>query len=87
MSSDRADYGASVLSNGQVLVAGGQNSAGIYLNSTELYDPPTGLWTITVMLNSARGFHTVSLLTNGQVLVAGGYNGVNYLNSAELYQM
>ena len=53
----------------------------VYLNSAELYDPSTGVWTITGNMNNARYYHTASVLTNGKVLVAGGGS----LNSAELY--
>ena len=53
-----------------------------YLNSAELYDPASGLWTGTGSLGSARFRHTATLLPSGNVLVAGGYKG---LSSAELY--
>ncbi|CAF1446956.1 unnamed protein product, partial [Adineta steineri] len=61
---------ASVLTNGKVLVTGGFNGS-VYLNNTELYDPPTGVWTVTGSMNYARYIHTASVLTNGKVLVAG----------------
>src|SRR5690348_1917717 len=76
---------ASILTNGKVLVAGGYDVV-VYLNDAELYDPSTGVWTITGSMNYARFVHTASLLANDKVLVAGGVgnNGVN-LNSAEVY--
>ncbi len=73
---------ASVLTNGKVLVAGGDG----YLNSAELYDPSTGLWTVTGSMNYTRVDHTASVLTNGKVLVTGGHVSSGSLNSAELYQ-
>ena len=73
-----------MLTNGKVLIAGGQNSASSYLNGAELYDPTTGVWTATGNTNNARSWHTASILANGTVLIAGGYNG-GYMNSAELY--
>jgi N-acetylneuraminic acid mutarotase len=73
---------ASVLTNGQILVSGGR--AGTYLNSAELYNPSTGVWTVTGSMNHARQSHMSSILTNGQILVSGGWNG-SCLNSAELY--
>jgi N-acetylneuraminic acid mutarotase len=80
----RYRHTASILTNGQVLVAGGYNGNSYYLNSAELYNPSTGSWTSTGNMNNVRQSHTASTLTNGNVLVTGGFNGV-YLNSAELY--
>ncbi|CAF1014859.1 unnamed protein product [Rotaria sordida] len=83
MNNARHEHTASLLTNGKVLVAGGNN--GHVLNSAELYDPSTGTWTITGSLNTTRYGHTASLLTNGKVLVTGGYSGSIFLNSTELY--
>ncbi len=55
---------ASVLTNGNVLVTGGQNTGGI-LNNAELYNSSTGVWTMTGNMNYARDCHTASVLTNG----------------------
>ncbi len=81
----RASHTASLLPNGNVLVAGGSNSSIGDLNSAELYNTASGSWTATGNLNSFRGGgHTATLLSNGKVLVAGGYHfGVGA--SAEVY--
>src|SRR5438552_1737434 len=74
---------ATLLPNGQVLVAGGigaDYSTG--LASAELYDPATGLWTETDSMNTGRALYTATLLPSGQVLVAGGTDDGA---SAELY--
>jgi N-acetylneuraminic acid mutarotase len=77
---------ATLLPNGQVLVAGGvDNNTGQVLSSAELYDPATGTWTLTDSMNVARYAHTATLLPNGQVLVAGGFASTGTLSSAELY--
>jgi N-acetylneuraminic acid mutarotase len=88
----RADYTATLLPNGKVLVAGGYYEAivGGYwhrtnLNTAELYDPSTGTWGATGSLAAARAEHTATLLPNGKVLVAGGYNNSIALQSAQLY--
>ncbi len=80
----RFGHTATLLPNGQVLVAGGID-AGQVLSSAELYDPATGTWRATGPLNIARGGLTATMLPNGQVLVAGGITGGPVLNSAELY--
>jgi hypothetical protein len=69
----RSGYTATLLQNGKVLVAGGQDSSGV-LATAELYDPATGKWTATGSLNTGRRFHTATLLPNGKVLVAAGFD-------------
>lgn len=79
---------ATVLNNGKVLIAGGNNS-GVDINnltSAEIYDPATGTFTATGSLNEARYLHTATLLNNGMVLIAGGVGPLAQpLASAELY--
>ncbi len=84
MNDGRHWHAASVLTDGKVLVNGGSNG-GTSLNSNELYDPSTGIWTTTGSMNDQRYVHTSYLLTNGRVLITGGYNDHILLNSAELY--
>ncbi len=80
---------ATLLPNGKVLVAGGNDLAAFvsprdYLASAELYDPSTGNWTDTGSLNAGRSQHTSTLLSSGKVLVTGGEtNGAG--PDAELY--
>lgn len=76
---------ATLLLNGEVLVAGGANSNWGFLGSAELYDPSTGSWTPTGSMTAARELHQAVLLPNGEVLVAGGENASGILSSAELY--
>src|SRR5262249_17251703 len=73
MNDARDLHTATLLSNGQVLVAGGEDDIGDSLWSAELYDPGTGTWTEIGLLNEARLWHTATLLPNGNVLVAGGF--------------
>jgi len=85
----RGQHTATLLPNGKVLVAGGDNN--IYgmglgsLASCELYDPQTGTWTLTGPLGDARSSHTATLLPNNKVLVTGGSTRTHILASAELY--
>ncbi len=70
MVAPRGGHTATLLPNGQVLVAGGQ--AGDYLTSAELYTPATGTWATTGSLATPRVRYTATLLPNGQVLAVGG---------------
>jgi hypothetical protein len=65
---------ATLLVDGKVLVAGGDNALvdGIPPGA-ELYDPSTGSWTATgTMGESYRHDHTATLLSDGLVLLVGG---------------
>ncbi len=90
MNAARVGHTATLLANGQVLVAGGENS-GAGLTSAELYNPATGKWTSTGSMATGRYAHTAVLLSTGQVLVAGGivstniHGVVTYTAAAELY--
>lgn len=86
------DATETVLANGLILVAGGENfTNGVpnALTTAELYNPSTGTWTSTGSLNTPRINAASVLLNNGYVLVAGGENIVSGvptpLATAELY--
>lgn len=84
MTIDRNNHSLSQLQNGQVLAAGGHHGGwgwGYDLNSSELFDPSSGTWSLTGSMNSVRSGHIAMTLSNGQILAVGGY----WLSSAELY--
>jgi hypothetical protein len=100
MTTTRLNETASLLPDGNVLIAGGFDGESDPLWTAELYDPHTGTFTATGDLTTAsflafpgvpvgRTFHTSTLLPDGTVLIAGGWP--NYgpehhdLTSAELY--
>jgi hypothetical protein len=80
---------ATLLEDGDVLVAGGENTTfpgNGSLSDSELYDPSTGNFTETGALNVGRSFASSALLPDGDVLVTGGISNVPMaLSSAELY--
>jgi len=50
---------ATLLPNGKVLVAGGA-TGGTPVNSVEIYDPATGVWTVTNSMGTARADDVVA---------------------------
>ena len=93
LSQPRGSHRATFLTNGKVLVSGGNN--GGPLSSTEIYDPNSGIGAFGAgpSLSQARQWHNSALLPNGKVLIAAGNNNAaghwdvqtNFLSSAELY--
>ncbi len=90
MLSMRAQQTATLLPNGNVLMAGGYDGTnGVAL--TELYFAPPiispGMWTLTGSLTNALSLHTATLLPNGKVLVTGGSltSNNNASATAQLY--
>ncbi|MGD0018625.1 MAG: kelch repeat-containing protein [Candidatus Limnocylindrales bacterium] len=70
------DRAAAVLTNGQVLVAGGlPDHLKPATAAAELFDPATGTWTATLPMPSAREQSRAVLLQDGSILVAGGDAG------------
>jgi hypothetical protein len=85
MTAARLHQSATLLSDGRVLIAGGQamTDGNVWndLDSAELYDPQTGAFSSTGSMRTAREGQTATLLPDGRVLIAGGSD----LASAELY--
>jgi hypothetical protein len=88
---EEAVEAATLLPDGQVLVAGGSGGSSNALASAELFNPATGTWSVTGSMSQGRsGLNNVgpsaTLLPDGQVLIAGGQDAnFNLLASAELY--
>jgi hypothetical protein len=86
----RAQFTATTLADGRVLIAGGiaqLDHPETALDSIEIFDPAMGLFSHdpNFPMRSKRYAHTATLLADGKVLLAGGRNGQFALNSAEIY--
>lgn len=79
----RWHHTATMLSNGKVIIIGGNSlngSADVVRATAEIYDPLTGTWSFTSTMHEGRATHTATLLQNGKVVVAGD-NGMSGLPS------
>jgi N-acetylneuraminic acid mutarotase len=96
MNQKRAFHSATLLKNGQVLIAGGGGN--IEANclrptwnsvhaSAEIYDPETDTWTTVGLMQEARTEHQALLLSSERVVVAGGrrLSTGRIVSSAEIY--
>jgi putative Ig domain-containing protein/fibronectin type III domain protein/galactose oxidase-like protein len=76
----RQAHTATLLANGQVLIASGLD------NTAERYDPVKQTFSLTASLNTARQNASATLLSSGKVLIAGGLvSGAAGIGTAELY--
>jgi hypothetical protein len=84
MTTLRGRPSATLLANGDVLIAGGEIRENKSLASAEIFHVKTLSFQATGSMHDARIAHTATLLNDGRVLVAGGYAG-GVLSGAELY--
>ena len=93
MSVSRAFQTATLLGNGDVLVAGGattyNGTHGTVTNTAEVYNPRSNKWRSAPTMSVARYAHAAAHLPDGRVLVAGGWSLTTTtdpsLASAEIY--
>jgi Galactose oxidase, central domain len=79
---------ATALPSGEVLIAGGTDSAGNPTNTAEVFDPGTGETSATGNnMSTPRAFHSATLLGDNTVLIAGGMtdNVGDLTSSADIY--
>ena len=71
----RSQFGATLLRDGRVLVAGGLNDAAQSFSSAYVFDPERSSagWSKVGLLDAARTAPSIAALPDGRVLVAGGY--------------
>jgi hypothetical protein len=86
MSVPRWGHTATLLGDGQVLVAGGEISPSQIHASAERFDPGAQRWAEAGGMHGPRAFHAATLLSDGQPLLVGGFaGGEEFLASAERY--
>jgi hypothetical protein len=71
----RAYHTATLLQNGEVLIAGGQIGGSQTTTSTELYNPNSDAFIPAGNMPAPRYNHTATLLNDGRVLIAEGVSG------------
>src|SRR5262249_54885111 len=84
MKNPRFAHSATLLGNGKVLIAGG-NNGNTNLAAAELFNPSTGTFAAVGSMETPRLGHTATLLHTMKVLISGGRNGTKILASAELF--
>ena len=78
---------ASRLTDGTVLIAGGQLVGGNGSTDAELYVPATGTFEFAGEMTAGRHSHTATLLPDDTVLITGGYSiWPSPTSSAEVYK-
>jgi hypothetical protein len=86
MIAPRSKHSATVMRDGNVLLAGGEDAHGTAQATAEIYDWSSGKFSAAPSMKSARREHRATLLPNGQVLITGGVDGNGQiLATAELY--
>lgn len=85
MTMARVGHTATLLGDGRVLLAGGNNDKGNgdSIEATELFDPATGLFTPASPMGGGKSWATATLLPSGQVLITGGISFPTF--GAEIY--
>ena len=81
MTTARNFHTATLLQDGRVLIAGGQDNSGAAVSSTEIYDPVKQTFSPSGNMKTARFEQTATLLPDGRVLMVGG----DAAGSAELF--
>jgi hypothetical protein len=80
MNTDRAEHSATLLTSGEVLIAGGWNGHAADSADdppwdplfTELFDPSSGTFKYAASMSTTRIGHTATRLSDGKVLLLGG---------------
>src|SRR5262245_46873159 len=80
----RHGHTATALTNGRVLIAGGENNDGP-VAEVELIDTASQASSSIAKLAVGRTDHTATMLADGKILIIGGSNGSQALRSTEIF--
>jgi hypothetical protein len=72
MATARRGHTTTRLSDGRVLIAGGDNAGGGYLSEAEIFDPANSTFTAVGSMVIGRSDHAAVKLSDGRVLIIGG---------------
>jgi len=89
MNCRRKNFAAILLSDGKVLVTGGNGhlpgamaGSSLVLDRVEVYDPALNTWTETAAAPVIHFYHSLLLLADGSVALVGGNTGPGYVDNA-----
>jgi MYXO-CTERM domain-containing protein len=85
MAGARHHHTATLLGSGEVLMAGGADSTGSTIPTSEVYLPVAQQWIGTSAMLMSRAYHIGVLLNDGRVLVGGGCNPQTCIPFAEVF--
>ena len=81
----RRSHTSTRLSDGRVLIAGGDNAGGGYLGDAQVFDPASGTFTIVGSMIAGRSEHAALKLGDGRVLITGGLTALGITNTTEVF--
>ena len=76
---------ATRLTDGRVLIAGGEIGWNNQIASTEIFDPNTGAFSAGPAMHATRAEHTATTLSSGDILIVGGFGSSGPTTRAERY--
>lgn len=85
MAGTRHHHTATLLANGEVLMAGGADATGSTVPTSEVYLPIAREWLGTSAMLMSRAYHIGVELSDGRVLVGGGCNPQTCIPFAEIF--
>ncbi|HEX6717311.1 MAG TPA: kelch repeat-containing protein, partial [Pyrinomonadaceae bacterium] len=85
MTSARRGHTATGLTDGRILIAGGDNAGGGYLNEAEIFDPASSTFSVVGSMGIGRSDHAAVKLADGKVLIIGGHTATGVTNTTEVF--